>query len=149
MPRQFCGRTRREFLWETGAGFGAVALTSLLSDDLFFDKQAAAAQPRTAFISPMMPKKPHHTPKAKSVIFLFMYGGPSQVDTFDYKPELQKRDGNVGSLSSDAFEQQIVLRPCDGPPDLTSNVSPNKLVTSKPCEEIKPAASLRGGRRAG
>src|SRR5438045_3774681 len=93
--RQFCGRTRREFLWETGAGFGAVALTGLLSDDLFFERQAAASQPRTAFISPMTPKKPHHTPKAKAVIFLFMYGGPSHVDTFDHKPKMYPLDGKT------------------------------------------------------
>ncbi len=93
--RQFCGRTRREFLWETGAGFGAVALTGMLSDEQFFERRAAAAQPRTAFISPMTPKKPHHTPKAKSVIFLFMYGGPSHVDTFDYKPKLYPLDGKT------------------------------------------------------
>jgi hypothetical protein len=92
---QFCGRTRREFLWETGAGFGAAALTGLLSEDLFFERRAAASQPKTAFISPMTPKKPHHAPKAKSVIFLFMYGGPSQIDTFDYKPKMYPLDGKT------------------------------------------------------
>ncbi len=84
----FCGRTRREMLWETGAGFTGLALTGLLSGDGFFN--AAHAAP-----SPMAPKKPHHPAKAKSVIFLFMYGGPSQVETFDYKPKLYPLDGKT------------------------------------------------------
>src|SRR5947209_156098 len=93
MPRQFCGRTRREFLWETGAGFGAAALTGLLSADGFFNR-AAAATP-TRFVNPLAPRPPHFTPKARSVIFLFMYGGPSHVDTFDYKPDLYPLDGKT------------------------------------------------------
>ncbi len=94
MTRQFCGRTRREFLWETGACFGAAALTGLLSDDLFFERPLAAST-KTAFSSPMAPRKPHSTPRAKSVIFLFMYGGPSQIDTFDYKPKMYPLDGKT------------------------------------------------------
>jgi len=90
---QFCGRTRREFLWETGGGFTGLALTGLLSADGFFDKQAQANS--QAAIHPMAPKKPHFPAKAKSVIFLFMYGGPSQVDTFDYKPKLYPLDGKT------------------------------------------------------
>jgi hypothetical protein len=93
--KQFCGRTRREFLWETGAGFGAAALTGLLSADGFFDAQARGAEAKTAFINPMAPKPPHFKGKAKSVIFLFMYGGPSHVDTFDYKPKLYPLDGKT------------------------------------------------------
>jgi hypothetical protein len=91
---QFCRRTRREFLWQTGGGFGAVALASLLGDD-FFARQALAADGKTKFTNPMAPKKPHFAPKAKSVIYLFMYGGPSQVDTFDYKPKLYPLDGKT------------------------------------------------------
>ena len=93
--KQFCGRTRREFLWETGAGFGAAALTGLLSADGFFDSSATAAGSKTAFTNPMAPRKPHFPGKAKSVIFLFMYGGPSHVDTFDYKPKLYPLDGKT------------------------------------------------------
>lgn len=88
----FCRRTRREFLWQTGAGFTGVALTSLLSWDGFFNT-AAAAEARPA--NPLAPKSPHFAAKAKSVIFLFMYGGPSQVDTFDYKPKLYELDGQT------------------------------------------------------
>jgi hypothetical protein len=98
--RQFCGRTRREFLWETGAGFGAVALTGMLSDDLFFGKKAPAAQPQADFVGPMAPKKPHHNAKAKAVIFLFMYGGPSHVDTFDYKAKMYPLDGKTISVKT-------------------------------------------------
>src|SRR5262245_30227172 len=89
--RQFCGRTRREFLWETGAGFGGAALAGLLSQDGFF----GAAQSKPAFVSPMAPKKPHFDAKAKSVIFLFMYGGPSHIETFDYKPKVYPLDGKT------------------------------------------------------
>lgn len=94
-PRNFCGRTRREFLWQTGAGFSALAMTDLLEKDGFFSKQAVGADGVTPFVNPLAPKEPHHTPKAKSVIFLFMYGGPSQVDTFDYKPKLYGLDGKM------------------------------------------------------
>ncbi len=88
--RHFCGRTRREFLWETGCGFGAAALTSLLTGDGFFTRQAQASSLPAA---PLAPKSPTLPAKAKSVIFLFMYGGPSHIDTFDYKPDMVGMDG--------------------------------------------------------
>src|SRR3954469_3150511 len=90
--KNFCGRTRREFLWETGCGFGAAALTSLLSADGFFTNLAQAA---AQFANPLAPKPPLVTAKAKSVIFLFMYGGPSHIDTFDYKPAMVGMDGKT------------------------------------------------------
>lgn len=85
-------RPRRQFLWELGAGFAGVALTSLLEADRFFG-QAKAAEPAAGGSAggPM----PHRPARAKSCIFLFMFGGPSQIDLFDYKPELQKRDGQT------------------------------------------------------
>jgi hypothetical protein len=87
-----CCGSRREFLWETGAGFTGLALSSLLARDGFFSSaQAAAIAPPSA--NPLAVKLPHHPTKAKACIFLYMYGGPSQMDTFDYKPELQKRSG--------------------------------------------------------
>jgi hypothetical protein len=91
----FCGRTRREFLWEAGAGFTAVALAALLDNDGFLAEQAVAANGTTPFVNPLVPKKPHFTPKAKSVIFLYMYGGPSHIDTFDYKPAMKGMDGKT------------------------------------------------------
>lgn len=89
----FCRRTRREFLWETGAGFGALGLTGLLNSDPLLANEAPKGL--TKFVNPMAPKKPMYPAKAKAVIFLFMYGGPSHVDTFDHKPELYKLDGKT------------------------------------------------------
>src|SRR5688572_14036544 len=92
----FCRRTRREFLWQAGAGFTGLALSGLLQRDGFFNNKAAAATvPAANAVNPLAPKMPHFAPKAKSVIFLFMYGGPSHVDTFDYKPELYPLDGKT------------------------------------------------------
>src|SRR6185503_17609432 len=88
-----CGKTRREFLWEAGAGFTGLALSYLLDRDGFFSRKALAAPAAASSANPLLPRQPHYPGRAKSVIFLFMYGGPSQVDTFDPKPELQKRDG--------------------------------------------------------
>jgi hypothetical protein len=89
----FCGRTRREFLWEAGAGFTALGLVDLLSRGGFFARAADVSSRRSA--NPLAPRPPHRAPKAKSVIFLFMYGGPSHVDTFDYKPKLYELDGKT------------------------------------------------------
>jgi hypothetical protein len=95
--RQFCGRTRREFLWETGAGFTGVALAALLDRDGFFNNSAAAGttRPVRSFERPLAPLPSHFAARAKRCIFLFMYGGPSQMDMFDCKPELQKRHGKT------------------------------------------------------
>jgi hypothetical protein len=89
----FCRRTRREFLWETGAGFGALGLAGMLNSDPLLANEAPKGL--TKFVNPMAPKKPMYPAKAKAVIFLFMYGGPSHVDTFDHKPELYKLDGKT------------------------------------------------------
>jgi hypothetical protein len=93
--RGFCGRTRREFLWQTGAGFTGVALAGLLGDDGFLSRQSVAADGETKFHNPLSPKDSHFPAKAKSVIFLYMYGGPSHIDTFDYKPDMQGMDGKT------------------------------------------------------
>jgi hypothetical protein len=97
-----CGRTRREFLWEAGGGFVGTALTYLLFQDGFFGGQALAREaPADA---PLAPRKPRFSPRAKSCIFLFMYGGPSQVDLWDPKPELAKRNGQpIPNLDGDKF----------------------------------------------
>jgi hypothetical protein len=97
--RQFCGRTRREFLWETGAGFTGAALAGLLGAD-FFARQTVAADGVRKFVNPLAPRQPHLEPKAKSVIFIFCYGGPSHVDTFDYKPKLYPLDGKTISVKT-------------------------------------------------
>ena len=89
-PASFCRRTRRELLWQTGAGFGAVALSTLLGPDFFSDRAQGAAK-----ANPLAAKPPHFAPQAKSIIFLFMYGGPSHIDTFDYKPQMVGMDGKT------------------------------------------------------
>jgi len=94
-PRNsFCGRTRREFFWESGGAFTSVALAGLLGNP-FFANQTVAADGTTSFANPVAPKPPHFAGKAKRVIFLFMYGGPSQIDTFDYKPNMYGMDGKI------------------------------------------------------
>src|SRR4051794_25417545 len=83
---------RREFLTHAGAGFGGLALSALLASQA----NAAPAFHQTTLIDPLnpfAPRRPHFAPKAKNVIFLFMYGGPSQVDLFDYKPLLAQLHG--------------------------------------------------------
>lgn len=100
-PGSFCGRTRREFLWEAGAGFTGLALAGLLSGDKGLATKASAAEiVKKASANPLAPKLPMFPAKAKSVIFLFMYGGPSQVDTFDYKPKLYALDGKTISVKT-------------------------------------------------
>lgn len=76
--------TRREFLQRSGIGLGTLALAGVLADD----RLLADSHP-----NPMHPKQPHFAPRAKAVIHLFMNGGPSQVDTFDPKPALDKYHG--------------------------------------------------------
>jgi hypothetical protein len=77
-----------------GGGFAGLALTSLLAEDGFFAKRVSADDgKRTAIDSPTSPKPQHFPAKARSCIFLMMNGAPSQVDTFDFKPELQKYAG--------------------------------------------------------
>ena len=77
------GPSRRDLLLRGGAGFGALALSYLLRDNPLF------AQPPAA-VNPLAPHLPHLPPKAKSVIFLFMEGGPSSIDLFDPKPLLNR-----------------------------------------------------------
>jgi hypothetical protein len=82
------GLSRRQFLARTGAGFGAFALDALVRAE---NGRARLVDP----LNPYAPRKPDFAPKAKSVIFLFMVGGPSSVDTFDYKPTLQALNGKA------------------------------------------------------
>src|SRR5687768_13381666 len=80
---------RRDFLERTGAGFGMLALASLLNDRGLLAAGRASASPG----NPLAPRPTHFAPRAKRVIWLFMEGGPSGFDLFDPKPELQKRHG--------------------------------------------------------
>jgi Protein of unknown function (DUF1501) len=83
--------SRRDFLRRTGSGAGMLALNSLLSESGLLGSTARASS--AAAINPLAPKQPTFPAKAKSVIWLFMNGGQSQVDTWDYKPALEKYDG--------------------------------------------------------
>src|SRR5262245_18699910 len=77
--------SRREFFTRAGSGLAGLALANLLADSGY------GATTKTA--DPLAPRQPHRPPLAKSVIFLFMEGGPSHIDLFDPKPELAKLDG--------------------------------------------------------
>src|SRR5262245_20498247 len=73
-------QTRRHFFRDCGVGLGAMALGSLLERNLGAQERPGA--------SPLAPRPPHFSPKATSAIYLFMAGGPSQLELFDYKPRL-------------------------------------------------------------
>ncbi len=77
---------RRSFLRQAGCGFGSVALAALWA-------QRDIAGAESASTDPLAPRQPHHKARAKNVIFLYMDGGPSQIDTFDPKPRLNKEHG--------------------------------------------------------
>ncbi|HEV3166421.1 MAG TPA: DUF1501 domain-containing protein [Isosphaeraceae bacterium] len=82
-PQVRVTRTRREFIRDACCGFGGLALASLLNDE----------QLRAGTANPLAPKPPHNPAKARAVIFLFMAGGPSHLETFDPKPLLNKLEG--------------------------------------------------------
>src|SRR5881394_549698 len=99
-------RSRRQFLTSAGSGLGAIALASLLPQG---GVPATAAE---------HPGKPHHQPKAKSVIWLFMEGGPSHVDLFDPKPRLTEMNAQP-------------MPPSFGKPITAMGTSNNTLLGSK------------------
>ncbi|MEO1835291.1 MAG: DUF1501 domain-containing protein [Akkermansiaceae bacterium] len=88
----FCNQVnRREALRQLGGGFTSLAMTGMLAQDGFFNKAHAG----TLYGNPLAPREPQIPAHAKSVIFLFMYGGPSHMDTFEYKPKLYPLDGKT------------------------------------------------------
>src|SRR5690349_3597527 len=84
------GMSRRHWITNVAGGMGAWALLSLLQNEARADLLTAAMP---SFGNPLAPKPPHFAAKAKSVIFLMMAGGPSQMETFDPKPLLNKMAG--------------------------------------------------------
>ncbi|QDU62107.1 hypothetical protein Pan216_29730 [Planctomycetes bacterium Pan216] len=86
IPHVVPATSRRDFLCSAGGGFGAVALAHLLGQNNALGATAGAD-------NPLAPKKPHVKARAKSVIFLFMEGGPSHIDLFDPKPKLNEMAG--------------------------------------------------------
>ena len=99
---------RRSFLRNAGCGFGSLALAAMLAEEGTL----------LAETDPLAPKKPHFDARAKRVIFLFMSGGPSHVDTFDPKPELTRLHGQKLPASF-------------GPVKTRRGVDKNKLLASK------------------
>lgn len=97
---------RRDFLFRAGNGFGAVALASLLSREGLAAKFADATDKHV--LNPLAPKAPHFAARAKAVIFLFMVGGPSQMETFDPKPVLDKLHGQQLPPSFGEVKSQFV-----------------------------------------
>src|SRR5262245_54015144 len=99
--------TRREFLREAGAGFGSLALAWLLRGAL---SQARGA---TVPVNPHAPKAPHFPAKVQRVIFLFMHGGPSHLETFDPKPDLQRLAGKPlpASFGMVATRRRVAANP--------------------------------------
>jgi hypothetical protein len=89
MSHKRMARSRRDFLRNAGSGLGAFALASMLDKDGLLPKASAA----TTVPDPLAPKKPHFKPTAKSVIWVFLEGGPSHIDLFDPKPELLRLAG--------------------------------------------------------
>lgn len=83
--------SRRQLLQTSAIGFGNLALNALLADETASARAASPMAPNDR--NPLAARPPHFPARAKRVIFLFMKGGPSQVDTFDYKPRLQTDDG--------------------------------------------------------
>ena len=90
MNESVIGQTRRHFFRDCQFGLGAMALGTILAENGLIASEMNATD-----VNPLAAKPPHFAPRAKSVIFLFMAGGPSQLELFDFKPKLQKLDGQV------------------------------------------------------
>lgn len=82
--------TKRQFLTKTGMGFGAMSMAALYDTNLFGETPSPSSESTTKSLNPLLPKKPHFNTKAKYIIHIFASGAPSQIDTFDPKPELTK-----------------------------------------------------------
>ena len=100
IPHHRITRTRREFVRDACCGFGGLALTSLLHDE----------QVRAASAHPVRAHAAHYAPKATSVIFLFMAGGPSHIETFDPKPLLNQLDGQTRPKEFGEAKYQFIQR---------------------------------------
>jgi hypothetical protein len=97
---------RRDFLFGCGLGLGSVAMASLRHAEAAAHDGAAE---RVA--SPLAPKPPHFGPRAKAVIQLFMVGGPSQLELFDYKPRLQRLEGQIVPPSVTDGKRFLFIKP--------------------------------------
>ena len=104
LPHFPLAATRRDFLTRAANGFGSLALSYLLSRDA---KALEAGQDQKLF-NPLAPRQPHFTPKAKAVIFLYMVGAPSQMETFDPKPTLDRLHGQQLPQSFGEIKSQFI-----------------------------------------
>ena len=109
---------RRDFWFNAGMGIGGLALADLLARDGLLAASPAidtggGLGSEGITDSPYLAKPPHFKPRAKSVIHLFMSGGVSHVDTFDYKPELEKHHGVAlgGGIAGVDGDGQVIVRP--------------------------------------
>src|SRR4051812_4380499 len=93
IPHHETPATRREFLARAGGGFGAMAMAYLLTGHPLSPRAAGALSPSSPLLSGLAPRPPHYFGKAKNIIFLFMEGGPSQIDLFDPKPKVNELAG--------------------------------------------------------
>lgn len=113
--------TRRHFFEECGVGVGKIALATLLTDAFAARTAFAGQQNRVEMdrrVNPLAPQAPHFKPKAKRIIHLFMAGAPSQLDLFDYKPELAKYEGKPIPPSVIMGQRYAFIQPnaaCLGP----------------------------------
>jgi len=96
--------TRREILARSGCGMGMLGLISLMQSEGLIDSSASAADAVSTSLNPLLPKQPHFDGTAKRVIWIFVNGGPSHVDTCDYKPRLTKWNGNSIKEFDSSFE---------------------------------------------
>ena len=132
-PNQMCHPlTRREMLLRSANGFGAAALAALLRS------RPEVSRGRSTI--PFAPKKPHFPAKAKTVIFLFMDGGPSQVDTFDPKPRLEKEHGKPITAKVEPTQFNNVGNTCCSRPWKFQQVRPERPAGQRPVPARRPAA---------
>ena len=96
--------TRRSFLRQTSAGFGWLAFAAM-------NEERALAEAK-GYVNPLAPKPPHFPAKARRIIFLYMQGGPSHMETFDWKPEMVGRTG--GPNEGNELPGSLVGRGRDG-----------------------------------
>ncbi len=99
LPHSRPTRTRREFIKDTFCGFGGLAFASILHAEELRNPSSK---------NPLAPRSPHFQPKAKSVIFIYMAGGPSHLESFDPKPLLNKLDGQPRPMEFGKAEYQFV-----------------------------------------
>ena len=114
VPHHEAALDRRDFLAKAGGGFGAVAMAYLLAGQPLRAAEVASGRssPKPSpLLSPLAPKVSHYAAKAKSVIFLFMEGGPSHIDLFDPKPELEPAGGQAAAAELQAGRSRRWARP--------------------------------------